>query len=96
MSWSESDIDSKKYQGSHIFLRNLRLREKQDVQSQGRRFTTTQKVHLWKNAREADESGPIKTPERFQLQLARLPSPRIVATPSWLWGVYNAVSLSLE
>src|SRR5271169_1638560 len=51
------------------------------------------------NAREAAESGPIKMPERFQLQLARLPSPGITAvhaTPSWLWKIYKAISPSLE
>ena len=57
-----------------------------------------QKVPSRKNAREAAESGPIKMPERFQLQLARLPSPGIAAVmqASWLWRVYKAVSPSRE
>ena len=87
MSWSERDIDSKKYQGFHILLRNVRLR-------------TMQQEQLRKNAfGEAAESGPIERPERFQLQLTRLPSTEFAsvhATPSQMWGSYRALSHSPE
>jgi hypothetical protein len=56
-------------------------------------------LYICNNTCDAAESGPIKMSERFQLQLARLPSTTIAAvhsTPSWLWGVYKNVSSSSE
>src|SRR5436190_529845 len=60
MSWSECDIDSEECRGSRIFLRSLRLRIMQNVQSQGRQKVQS---HEWPT--------PVLS-EPFKFQLAKL------------------------